>query len=364
MAPQIGRQRSLSADIKHQRAAPGAQVDLVSVVRLAPALADEVGMRLEQTHHLLAGRFRVEHAALGLLLAREGPGRCQPRYTNSRPTAQLRNTLRPVPPPRSRRARHQAQQPPVGGRPRFAARRADLLARGWPHGSGRAPTPAAAARAPPAAVASAPAPRRTTGGCPTVRGYPSRSRCCRCAPAPDSIPCCLASCNSTPLMACQASAIAPTALCTPTFSAHGTDRARNAARRRNRAAAPTPDCSAQMHEHRTAQNGLAGQPRAPPGRAARHAGPDHVEQFWVSIEPCRSAFQFAGDRMDNFRRRYAGLNGASVTHRDLRCFGCCWCLSANDDNRNTVFLSTHQAQFKPIQQVASLRTGTPSRAPP
>ena len=52
MAPQhrqaftIGRVAGLHHHIKHQRTAPGAQVDLVSVVRLAPALADDVGVRL------------------------------------------------------------------------------------------------------------------------------------------------------------------------------------------------------------------------------------------------------------------------------------------------------------------------------
>ena len=63
----IGRVVLFDHHIEHQRTAPGAQVDLVPVVRRAPALADDVGVRLEQAHHLLAGRHRFagEHPALG-----------------------------------------------------------------------------------------------------------------------------------------------------------------------------------------------------------------------------------------------------------------------------------------------------------
>ena len=46
---------------------------------------------------------------------------------------------------------------------------------------------------------------------------------------PDSIPCCLASCNSTPLIACHVSAsIAPTALCNADFfgTRNGSTRAK------------------------------------------------------------------------------------------------------------------------------------------
>ena len=133
------RVAGLHHHIEHQRAAPGAQVDLVSVVRLAPALADE-----SYAAPLAGTVCRRTHAAWSAPpRARAGPGRA---YTNSRPTVQLR-----VPPLRSRSC---ASSAAVGGRP--PARRAPTDG----HGSGRETTPPAVSPA----TASAPAPRRTTGG--------------------------------------------------------------------------------------------------------------------------------------------------------------------------------------------------------
>ena len=79
-----------------------------------------------------------------------------------------------------------------------------------------------------------------------------------------------------------------------------------------------------MDEHRTAQDGLAGQPAATAEGRTGHAGADQREQFGMFIEPFGSAFQLRAARMDNFvRLEYAGLSGAVDAHRDLRCFGCC-----------------------------------------
>ena len=85
-----------------------------------------------------------------------------------------------------------------------------------------------------------------------------------------------------------------------------------------------------MLEHRTAQDGLASQAMATAAGGASNAAADHIEQFGVLIEPFRRAFQFGGDGMDNLGRlKYAGLDGAGVAHRDLRCFGyCCGFLQA------------------------------------
>ena len=72
-----------------------------------------------------------------------------------------------------------------------------------------------------------------------------------------------------------------------------------------------------MLEHRAAQNGLAGEPMATAAGGASNAAADRIEQLGMLIEPCRSVLQFGGDGMDNLGRlKYAGLNGAGVTHRD------------------------------------------------
>ena len=79
---------------------------------------------------------------------------------------------------------------------------------------------------------------------------------------PDSIPRCLASCNSTPLIACHVSAsIAPTcALRTPTSSSHGTDRPVQRCTEAESSSASNPRAVAhQMHE--TAQRRMVSQVR-------------------------------------------------------------------------------------------------------
>jgi hypothetical protein len=55
-------------DIEDQAALAGGQVQLVTVVHLAAALDDDIGVRLEQANQLLAARHRLagEDAALGL----------------------------------------------------------------------------------------------------------------------------------------------------------------------------------------------------------------------------------------------------------------------------------------------------------
>ena len=144
----IGRHRSLSAGlprvhhhIEHQRTAPGAQVDLVAVVRLAPALADDVGdaARTDSPPSRWPAPFRRRTRDIGLLHhpLEQVPAGARPRYTNSRPTAQLRNTLQPLPP-----LRESMCAPPgsaaAGRWPPAAARRAPsgsparrLAARQW-----------------------------------------------------------------------------------------------------------------------------------------------------------------------------------------------------------------------------------------
>ena len=56
-------------------------------------------------------------------------------------------------------------------------------------------------------------------------------------------------------------------------------------------------------------------------------GMDHVPDFLAFRR------ERTGELID---KRHADRR-QPVRHRDLRCFGCCWCLSANDDNRNTFF---------------------------
>src|SRR5713226_6869118 len=64
----IGGVAGLDDDIEDQAALAGGQVELVSVLNLTAALADDVGMRLEQADELLAGRHRLaaEDPALAL----------------------------------------------------------------------------------------------------------------------------------------------------------------------------------------------------------------------------------------------------------------------------------------------------------
>ena len=80
----MGRKRSVSAglpvsidDVEDQAAAAGGQIELVTVVHVAAALDDDVGMRLEQADQLLAGRHRLagEDPALGLADERSISGR-------------------------------------------------------------------------------------------------------------------------------------------------------------------------------------------------------------------------------------------------------------------------------------------------
>ena len=320
MAPQhrqaaftIGRVAGLHHHIKHQSTAPGAQVDLVSVVRLAPALADDVGMRLEQTHHLLAGRhrFAVEHAALGLLHhpleqvpagAHLGTPTLGPRLSYATHFSQCRRRV-------GDRVRHQAQQPLVGGRPPLlAARRADLLLA--PLGS----TAVVAKRHRLKPLARLPQQPRQHPHAVVQQAAVRRLQDIRLGHR--AVDTHLRTRFDPPLLGVlQQHAV-------DRLPRVGVDRADGALQRRllrhteridprealhaggieQRELQPPIAVAHQMHEHRTAQNGLAGQPRATPGGAARHAGADHVEQFGVLIEPCRSAFQFAGDRMDNFWR--------------------------------------------------------------
>ena len=251
-------------------------------------------MRLEQAHHLLAGRhrFAVEHAPLGLLHhpleqvpagAHLGTPTLGPRLSYATHFGHRVGD----------RVRHRQQ---VGGRPPLlAARRADLLLA--PLGSTAVVvTPAAGARAP--AAASAPARRRTTGGCPAP-GYPSRHGAD--TRLVDSIPRCLASCNSTPLIACHVSAsIAPTALCNADFFGHeriDPCEALHGGGIEQREL--QPPIAVAPHEHRT-QNGLAGQPRATAAGGARQG------------RSCRASrampkpLQFGGDRSSGIRVERVG----------------------------------------------------------
>src|SRR5205807_6821063 len=64
----IGGVAGLDDDVEDQAAAAGDQVELVSVLHVAGALHDDVGMRLEQADQLLAGlhRLAIEDATLAL----------------------------------------------------------------------------------------------------------------------------------------------------------------------------------------------------------------------------------------------------------------------------------------------------------
>src|SRR5712671_3363762 len=64
----IGRVAGLDDDIEDQAALAGGQVQLVTVMHLAAALDDDIGVRLEQANQLLAARHRLagKNAALGL----------------------------------------------------------------------------------------------------------------------------------------------------------------------------------------------------------------------------------------------------------------------------------------------------------
>ena len=233
MAPQhrqaaftIGRVAGLHHHVKHQRAAPGAQVDLVAVVRLTPALADDVGVRLEQS---LAGTFSPANTR---------------RSWSSRQAPTSSAHHQPVPRQCSPSG-HQVQQPPVGGRPPLRVsllldlqhaplgRTAVVVHRHLRQALARLHSSRVSTRTPSYNR------RLSDGSRISVSVTVLSIRAC----VPDSIPRCLASCNSTPLIACHVSAsIAPTALCKPTSSAHGTDRPARSAARRNRAArTPTPD---------------------------------------------------------------------------------------------------------------------------
>ena len=70
------RQRVLSGGVaglhhrvEHQSAAPGGEVDLVDVERVATALAHDVGVRLEQAYDLVRRRhaLALRDTALGLV---------------------------------------------------------------------------------------------------------------------------------------------------------------------------------------------------------------------------------------------------------------------------------------------------------
>jgi hypothetical protein len=72
----IGRKRSASAglpgfddEIEDQAALADDQIGLVTVLHVASALDDDVGMRLEEADQLLAGRHRLtaQDAALALV---------------------------------------------------------------------------------------------------------------------------------------------------------------------------------------------------------------------------------------------------------------------------------------------------------
>ena len=65
----VRRVAVLHHHVEHQPGASRGQVDLVPVMRAAAALDDNVRMRLEQAHYLLASRHRLaaEHPPFGLL---------------------------------------------------------------------------------------------------------------------------------------------------------------------------------------------------------------------------------------------------------------------------------------------------------
>ena len=64
----ICRIAGLDDEVEDQAAAAGGEIELVTVVHIAAALDDDVGMRLEQADQLLAGRDSLagEDATLGL----------------------------------------------------------------------------------------------------------------------------------------------------------------------------------------------------------------------------------------------------------------------------------------------------------
>ena len=157
------------------------------------------------------------------------------------------------------RVRHQALRPPL-----LAARRADLLLA--PLGSTAVVVhrhlrqPLARLTQQPRQHPHAVVQQAAVGRLQDIRlGTVLSIRTC----VPDSIPRCLASCNSTPLR--RSASIAPTALCNADFE--GT--------------------------WNTSKSPVSFQARATAAGGARHAGADHVEQFGVLI------FQ---DRMDNLGR--------------------------------------------------------------
>ena len=64
----VGRIAGLDHEVEDQAAPAGGQVELVAVLNLAPALDDDVGVRLEQADDLLVGgdRLAMKNATLGL----------------------------------------------------------------------------------------------------------------------------------------------------------------------------------------------------------------------------------------------------------------------------------------------------------
>lgn len=68
-AGSIGRVASFHDDVEDEPASAAREVQFVPILHAAPALYDDVGMRFEQAHQLLAGRngLPIDHTASGLV---------------------------------------------------------------------------------------------------------------------------------------------------------------------------------------------------------------------------------------------------------------------------------------------------------
>ena len=239
-------------------------LDLVAVVRLAPALADDVGVRLEQTHHLLAGRHRFA----GKQSAPPGfdPGRRVPRC----PLLSYATSANRDAPPSSAAA---------GRWPPAAARRAPSgspARAAWQHGSGRDRH----LRQPLARLIQQPRQHDAVVQQAARFRYPSRHGAVDAhlrtrLRSPAARP-------ASARIACHVSAsIAPTALCNADFfgTRNGSTRAKRCTEAES-TRTPTPDsCSRWMStaQRRWSRRSAQGDPRTrSPARA-------HVEQFGVLI---------------------------------------------------------------------------------
>ena len=181
---------------------------------------------------------------------------------------------------------------------------------------------------------------------------------------PDSIPCCLASPHRHAVDRLPSGgSSAPMALCSADFfgGCRGSTRAKRLADAES--ASANSNCpirvAPQMHEHCAAQDGLADQAVAAAGGRASHAGADHIGQFGVSSSHSEARSSGSAYRLTtSCGLEYAGLSGAIETHHHLRCFGCCWFRITMITKTAFRSPSVGKPQVTPIQQGASLWTGT------